>query len=240
MDTPFIDSLLGNLVNIFRENPLPFLVVAGICVTVFILDLLFGGRKKRRTRPGRIDVTDPRTQLQAVKQVGFRATPVLNATERGVWAILSDALRDYPDLALMAQPNLGEIIQVDPATGSDVQRDAAFRSINSKRIDMGIFDREFRLRVAVEVQGGGHWQGNARGRDAVKREVFSRAGIPLLEIHDRDDKAAISARLADALRPPPAPRGAQRGRRADPPLTAPGRATRPVGEPPLSAGPRPR
>lgn len=240
MDNPFIDSMLAHLANIFRENPLPFLIVAGICVTAFILDLLFGGKKKRRTRTGKIDVTDTRTQLRAVKQVGFRPKPVLNATERGVWIILSDALRDYPDLALMAQPNLGEIIQVDPATGTELQRDMAFRSINSKRVDMAIFDREFRLCIAIEVQGGGHWQGNARGRDAVKREVFSRAGIPLLQIHDRDDKAAILARLADALRPPPAPRAGQRGRRADPPLTAPDSATRPVGEPPLTAGPRPR
>ncbi|MSU88285.1 hypothetical protein GE300_01475 [Rhodobacteraceae bacterium 2CG4] len=51
--------------------------------------------------------------------------------------------------------------------------------------------------------------------------------------------AMVLARLADALRPPPAPRARRRGRRADPPLTAPDRATRPAGEPPLTAGPQP-
>jgi hypothetical protein len=54
--------------------------------------------------------------------------------------------------------------------------DLAFGSINSKRADVVIVDRQGFAILAVKYQGPGHYQGTARLRDAVKREAFRSAG----------------------------------------------------------------
>ncbi|MHA3976236.1 DUF2726 domain-containing protein [Halovulum sp. GXIMD14794] len=234
MNSP-LDALITEVLGILQKNPMPFYILAVMLVAYPFLRSL----ERRLSGPRGTNLRDPRTQLKAVGQVGFRTVPLLNKTESGVWAILEDALADHPGLSLMAQISMGEILEPDPATGSDAQRDAAFRSINSKRIDMGVFDQDHRLRVAIEVQGSGHFLGNAEARDKVKREVFSRAGVPLVEVFERDKPAAIVARLEEALRPPKPPRFSRPARpvpgpRAEPPLTAKPQPLRVVDEPPLT------
>ena len=207
MNSP-LDALITEVLGILQKNPMPFYILAVMLVAYPFLRSL-----ERRLSGPRANLRDPRTQLKAVEQVGFRTVPLLNKTESGVWAVLTEALKDHPGLSLMAQISMGEILEPDPATGSDAQRDAAFRSINSKRIDMGVFDQDHRLRVAIEVQGSGHFLGNAEARDKVKREVFTRAGVPLVEVFERDKPATIAARLEEALRPPRADRPAPRPER---------------------------
>lgn len=58
----------------------------------------------------------------------------------------------------------------------------AFRSINSKRIDILIVDRAGWPVVAVEYQGSGHYQGTAAIRDAVKKEALLKAGVRYVEV----------------------------------------------------------
>jgi hypothetical protein len=48
--------------------------------------------------------------------------------------------------------------------------------------------------AAIEYQGGGHYQGNAAARDAVKREALRKAGVKYVEIsetHSHDETAAL-------------------------------------------------
>ena len=61
-------------------------------------------------------------------------------------------------------------------------RDPAFRSINSKRLDFAIFDRSGRLVLAIEYQGSGHYHQKSFMRDAVKKEALRKAGVPLIEV----------------------------------------------------------
>lgn len=49
-------------------------------------------------------------------------------------------------------------------------------------MDLLLVDGDCRPRHAVEYQGGGHHQGTAAARDAVKKEALRRAGIGYHEI----------------------------------------------------------
>ncbi len=84
----------------------------------------------------------------------------------------------------MAQTSLGELLRPHLKSGNKQDRDAAYASINSKRLDLAIIDRFGLLTVAVEVQGSGHYHKNTFIRDAVKREALRRAGIRLIEVTD--------------------------------------------------------
>jgi hypothetical protein len=74
----------------------------------------------------------------------------------------------------MAQVSLGEILRTEDK--------AAYACINSKRVDLLIVDDECRPLHAIEYQGGGHHQGTAAARDAVKKEALRRAGIGYVEV----------------------------------------------------------
>jgi hypothetical protein len=48
--------------------------------------------------------------------------------------------------------------------------------------DFLLVDENCHPRQAIEYQGGGHHQGDAAARDAVKKEALRRAGIPYHEV----------------------------------------------------------
>lgn len=106
----------------------------------------------------------------------------------------------------MAQVNLGEILW-----SSDAR---AFGAINSKRVDVLLIASTGEPIVAIEYQGGGHYQGSAPARDAVKKEALRRAGVRYFEMtptHGAEDLAREVARIARDLRaarqgPDPEPR----------------------------------
>ena len=70
---------------------------------------------------------------------------------------------------VMAQVSLGEVLSSPDAR--------AYSTINSKRVDLLIISRSGDPIAAVEYQGGGHYQGTAAARDAVKREALRKAGV---------------------------------------------------------------
>ena len=83
---------------------------------------------------------------------------------------------------LFSQVSIGEILRVDPASGSRSARMSAFNLINAKRVDFLIVDRSGFPVAAIEYQGADHYRGNAAMRDAIKREAFRLAGVPFVEI----------------------------------------------------------
>lgn len=129
------------------------------------------------------------------------ARPLLNRSEQRLHAALSVALAELnrADLYLMTQVSYGEFL------GS--KHRSTFLSFNSKRADFVVTDRDFNPVLVIEYQGSGHWganwisRRNANRRDAVKRKVLRRAGIPLLEIHDGFSLAEVRAKLGALLRP---------------------------------------
>ena len=53
--------------------------------------------------------------------------------------------------------------------------------------------------IAVEYQGGGHYQGTATIRDAVKKEALSKAGVAYIEVFPGDSPDEIRLRVREQL-----------------------------------------
>lgn len=139
-------------------------------------------------------VVDSADQLRLVMSAKFERRPLLNKSEARVFYAAEKAVRDQK-LAwrVMAQVSLGEIISSpDPRAHS---------AINSKRVDILLISASGDPLAAIEYQGGGHYQGTAPARDAVKKEALRRAGVRYIEItpeHDAGDVAREIGRIAAA------------------------------------------
>jgi hypothetical protein len=97
----------------------------------------------------------------------------------------------------MAQVSLGEILRSKDAD--------AFSCINSKRVDMLLIDEDCRPRHAIEYHGGGHYQGTAAARDAVKKEALRRAGIGYHEVVAGRTTPGELRQIVESLIKPDAP-----------------------------------
>lgn len=125
--------------------------------------------------PGEVRLHDAAEQLRIVMSADFSARPVLNQSEARVFEELCEIVaRCKPGWRVMAQVSLGEILR-----SPDTQ---AFGCVNSKRVDMLLVDENCRPRHAIEYHGGGHYQGSAAARDAVKKEALRKADIGYHEV----------------------------------------------------------
>jgi len=114
-------------------------------------------------------------QLKAVMNASFRPRALLNRPEAQVFAALDRfVIARNPQWQVMAQVSLGEFLASED--------EAAYRCINSKRVDFALMDASAQVRHALEYQGSGHHQGSAAARDAVKKEALRKAGIGYHEI----------------------------------------------------------
>jgi hypothetical protein len=166
------------------------------------------------------NMSDPKDQMTAVARVGFEPVPLLNKSEAQLLPVLELAVRNLNSgYRVMAQTSLGEVIRPVAGSTTKQEQDAAYASINSKRLDFAIIDRFGILRLAIEYQGHGHYRETSFMRDAVKREALRKAGVPMLEMEPdfgREDVVrAVTQRLSsDGLS------------RAGPKATPPGSADR--------------
>jgi hypothetical protein len=139
------------------------------------------------------DLEDVGQQLHAVMAGSFERRRLLNRSEyqafKIIEAYIAGARRGY---RVFAQTSLGEVL-----TSPD---ENAFRSINSKRVDILIVDQDSWPVAAVEYQGDGHYQGTAAARDAVKKEALRKAGIRYVEITATDSSEQIRSRVREATR----------------------------------------
>lgn len=129
-------------------------------------------------------VPDAAEQLRIVMNADFSARRLLNRSESRLFAKLNQIVGEVaPDWRVMAQVSLGEILASES--------DAAFKCVNSKRVDLLLIDAEWRPVHAIEYQGEGHHQGTAAARDATKKEALRRAGIGYLEIVPGDTPSEL-------------------------------------------------
>lgn len=170
------------------ENMWPLLMLAAVlAIAVTVLKArLATPRSRSRARRGSHKGTpephdgQPVHQIDAIEAVQFETIPVLNKEEARLLPKLEKLLSQLaPGFRVMAQVSLAEILT--PRSTSKTAHDRAFRAINAKRVDFVIFDHSGRVVVAIEYQGTGHYQGRAVVRDAVKREVFRKAGVAFVE-----------------------------------------------------------
>ena len=153
------------------------LILAGL-IAVFAL-----------TRGGRADIADPRAQLRAAEGARYTPRPILNRTEFKRFLWLEEWAAGTP-YRVFAQVPYGEVLGTP-------DRDA-FRAINSKRADILVVVARGLPVAAIEVQGAGHYQGNARARDAVKRTALESAGVPLIEVFEGTTRAELIAAVEAA------------------------------------------
>lgn len=144
-----------------------------------------------KTRPAG-GVTDASGQLRMVLRATFQKRRLMSKAEARVFYMAEDLIRERGlNLRVMAQVSLGEVLSSpDPE---------AFGAINSKRVDILLVSNSGEPVAAIEFQGGGHYQGEASARDAVKKEALRRAGVGYIEVapdHDRDYLAGEIVRVA--------------------------------------------
>ncbi len=153
--------------------------------------------EKRSYAPNRRDSAD---QLRDVLGAKFSAKKVMNLSEYRVFRAAEAEIRALGNgCRVFSQTCLGEVIQSpDPLAHS---------AINSKRVDVLIISRTGYPIVAVEYQGGAHYQRDAAARDAVKKEALRRAGVEYVEIMDFHAEEATRQLIRDAIKrkstPPP-------------------------------------
>lgn len=149
-------------------------------------------RALRRSRYQRQDVRDSSNQLRFVMAANFERKKVMARSEYDVFAIVEDEARALRGHRVFAQTSLGEILR------SEDRR--AFSCVNSKRVDILVVARNGYPVLAVEYQGGGHYQSNAAARDAVKKEALRKAGVEYLEISGSHSPDEIRDSVRSALR----------------------------------------
>ncbi|MEM1077747.1 MAG: DUF2726 domain-containing protein [Pseudomonadota bacterium] len=160
-------------------------------------------RKSRKPRPGQSRTpsrpfSNPpnwySAQAEALTRVSVHPTPLLNRSEIALQEMIRDwlATRDLPPLALHAQVSMGEMFRVSTSGVAGREGHSAF---NAKRVDFLLVGADMLPLAGIEYQGGGHYQKDAVLRDAIKREVFRKAGIPFLEIKAKSKRSQVHRQL---------------------------------------------
>jgi hypothetical protein len=137
------------------------------------------------------EVTDAARQLTAVMSASFDRQKLLSPAEYRAFRLVEDVVANQRGYRVFAQVNLGEILK----SGDDL----AFRSINSKRIDILVVDGGGWPVLAVEYQGSGHYHRTAAARDAVKKEALRKAGVRYLEVSPGESDAQIQGHVREQL-----------------------------------------
>jgi len=133
-------------------------------------------------------------QLKAVMNAQFKPRALLNRPEGKVFRVLDQlVIARNPQWQVMAQVSMGEFLASEDKD--------AYACINSKRVDFALMDGECQVRHALEYQGGGHHQGTAAARDAVKREALRKAGIGYHEVVAGHTTPGELKRLVEKLVP---------------------------------------
>lgn len=133
--------------------------------------------------------------LGRITQPVFSARPLLNKSEgRLFWILVQAVPRDW---RVMTQVSYGEFLSC--ASGRK------FFSINAKRADFVLCDREFDPVAVIEYQGRGHFgksrrsRADANRRDRQKRRALKEAGIPMIEVPAEFSAQTVAVALSEAL-----------------------------------------
>ncbi|QIP22636.1 DUF2726 domain-containing protein (plasmid) [Enterobacter kobei] len=94
----------------------------------------------------------------------------MNASESILYKAICDHINDkaFPVL-IFPQVSLGEVLKSKDRT--------AFFSVNSKRVDFVVTDLNYMPVAVIEYQGSGHYKGNAKVRDEIKKLPVKKPGL---------------------------------------------------------------
>ena len=140
----------------------------------------------------------------AVARSIIHKTPILNKSEFRLYerlrALVASSLSNSE--RLFAQVALVEVFAPRSMNGCKDTRRAAFEAYGRMRCDFVIVDRAGYAICGIEYQGTGHHQANFAYREQIKREVFRKAGVPLVEVGNDDSWADTEMAIKAALRAP--------------------------------------
>jgi hypothetical protein len=151
------------------------------------------------------NIADEDNQLAAVSNYdGFRRKRIFNREEAQIFYIVKDILRSsaFAGWHVHGQVSLGEIIKTDILDAGCDNADRAYRSINSKRVDMVVTDNCGIPAAIIEYNGGDHYGDDPetiRKRDRVKSIAAERADIKLVELLSAMDEQTKRQVLFKAL-----------------------------------------
>jgi Protein of unknown function (DUF2726) len=183
--------------------------IAGFCALACLILLMAKSRRRHRWSQRPPNLADPSAQMQAIARVDFETRRLLNREEAPLLPLIERTLRTQGDgHRVMAQTSMGEIIRPRDGSATREAISAAHAAINSKRLDFAIFKRFGHLVAAVEYQGTGHYQNNAFMRDAVKREVIRKAGVPYIEVPAKYDADDVTRQIIKVVAPKSTPTAA--------------------------------
>lgn len=190
------------------------LLMAASLVLTVVRRILFGRRGNRpysgrgtyKDRPRRFRVIEnlyPKragagkiTAFERAHRGNFAAKSIFNRSEQRVFHFLAEEVKAYSrPLFVMGQTPLREIVRTD----DQYVRGGGHYALSDRRVDFTITDDQGRVLVAVEYNGAGHYQNNALERDAIKRVVLEKAGIPLLVVKQGENPTDVRKRLAEML-----------------------------------------
>ena len=135
---------------------------------------------------------DSAEQLRWVMAADFERKRVMSRPEYMVFKeIEAEAEACGAGYRVFAQTSLGEVLKSMDGR--------AHSAINSKRADILVIGRDGFPVLAVEYQGGGHYQFDAAARDAVKKEALRKAGVAYLEVFDGDSGEDIRSKVRGVL-----------------------------------------
>lgn len=138
--------------------------------------------------------SDHGAAMALVSRTTYQPRPVMGREEAFLFYKLENWVNDRAQgERVFAQVPMGVYLQTPD--------DAAHLLIRYKRPDYVIVNRQGLPLCVVEYQGGGHYQGDAHERDAIKNVALQRANIPLVEIFadEQNDAHLIRQKLDVAV-----------------------------------------
>lgn len=166
-----------------------------ILAVVALVIVFFVVRSSKSKRPSKTPRRRTPEQVATQQQVDiqgqpFGSKPLMNKSEYKLYCALTDFLyQRYPRYRVFPQVAMGAYLS---------NRDrAAYMAVNSKRSDFMIINGRGMPVAVVEFQGAGHYQGNYRQRDAIKRQAVTSAGIAFVELTATDDVHLVAQALEE-------------------------------------------
>jgi len=120
------------------------------------------------------------TQLSVTLSNKYAKKRIINKTEEEVYKLVLRMiyLNAKGKFKINMQTSLGEILTCSSE---------GHKTINCKRVDFCIMDIDFLPVAVIEVNGTGHYQGDALERDEVKRTAIESAGIKYIAIRENEN-----------------------------------------------------
>lgn len=120
---------------------------------------------------------DELLNLANSKDYFYSKRSIMRDDEKVLFLILQKLIPQ--DYSIFPQINLSHIIGVK---NSFKDHDNLFWAIDHRSVDYVIFDKNFSPILAVELNGGSHFQYNRKNRDEAIKNILNKSGINLLTI----------------------------------------------------------